>query len=113
MKTEIRDVYLSEFQDMTVKERMVYVWFNEVLNLVFESKYLTYKPWEWTILTPLVLVYALCVGLLSWVLVPLYFILHVKDLKVRYSKLSEQDEIYGCYKSDCRVLVKEDKSDNK
>ncbi len=109
MKTEIRDVYLSEFQDMTVKERLVYTWFNTVMTMEYKTESLTWKPWLWSAWSLGELCYGLILGICGYFMVPAILLEETIRLKTRYSKLSEQDEIYGCYKCDCRVLVKEDK----
>lgn len=109
MKTEIRNVYLSEFQDMSVKERLVYVWFNTIIKVKYLPDTLTWKPWLWSLWTLVELIYGLVLGILGYFLLPAILIEETLRLKTRYSKLTKDDELYGCFESDCRVLVKKAK----
>lgn len=109
MKTEIRNVYLSEFQDMTVKERLVYTWYNKIMKLLYLPETLTWKPWLWSLWTLIELCYGLLLGVFGYFLVPAILVEETIKLKTQYMDLHKEDELYGCYIEDCRVLVKEGK----
>ncbi len=93
-----RNIYLSEFEGFTFKQRLYYLWVNQY-SVDFPN--INKNPLKWCLLDLVKLLYVpvlyLCIGLIS-----LY---EAKELKTRYINDEERRE---WYKENCWTIEDED-----
>ena len=95
-----RDVYLTEFQDMTFRQRHYYILHNE-LCIDWKQFAISKNPLRWCLLDLFNILY---LPLLLLVLYPLLVypisLFSARDLKTRYK--DEEDKTW--FKSDCKII---------
>lgn len=91
MKKVIRDVYLSEFQKMSYKQRFYYLWNNE-LNVRFPD--ININPLKWCLLDAIKVCY---VPVLYFIFVPMLALIcanEARRLKFRYVDSEDKNCTY-------------------
>jgi hypothetical protein len=93
MKVNKRDVYLTEFEGFTFKQRFYYVWANEISVSDFN---LNSNPLKWCLMDLIKIIYIpiLFVVIFPLLIIPVSFYMATK-LKSKY----ENEEDHGWFKS--------------
>lgn len=86
MKIVTRNVYLSEFENMTYPQRLFYVWVNDIKPFNVQSRFKpNLNPLKWCVLDILKVIWLLIVYtlILPFIMLP-YSLYYAKCLKTRY-----------------------------
>lgn len=95
-----RDVYLTEFKNMTFRQRHYYILHNEI-NIDWEGFKISMNPLRWCLMDLLGVIYFPILILIIYPLLiyPVSFLM-AKSLEKRYV----EGEDWGWFKSGCKVI---------